>query len=88
MACGVPVVASDISDNAFIVAHGRTGFIVPVNDPAAAAARVGSLLETGDVRRRFGIAATACVREGFSLHRAARDLERIYGQRLARRRGV
>ena len=87
MACGVPVVASNVADNAFIVADGQTGFVVPVNDHTAAAARICGLLEMEDVRDRFSTAARSRVRNEFSLQRAAQKLERIYRQRLARSLG-
>lgn len=32
MACGIPVVASDVSDNRYIIPDGTAGFVVPVND--------------------------------------------------------
>lgn len=86
MACGVPVVASDIADNALILSDSKNGFIVSLNDPGAAAARVCDLLEAGDVRRRFGSAARIHVCEEFSLRRATGALERIYGERLVRSR--
>lgn len=87
MSCSVPVVASDVADNALIVADGETGFIVPVNDPEAAAARVCGLIESKVLRCRLGAAARARVCEEYSLHRAAHKLERIYAQCLARKRG-
>jgi glycosyltransferase involved in cell wall biosynthesis len=87
MACGVPVVVSDIADNSLIVADGKTGFIVPVDDPPAAARRVCVLLEFEEVRRRFGAAARVRVRERFSLERAALALERVYAHYLTRSLG-
>jgi glycosyltransferase involved in cell wall biosynthesis len=35
MACGTPVIASDISDNPEIIAHDRTGYLFPSNDAGA-----------------------------------------------------
>jgi glycosyltransferase involved in cell wall biosynthesis len=86
MACGVPVVVSDVADNALIVAHGETGFIVPVDDPEAAATRVVGLLESEPVRRRFGAAARSRACSEYSLVSAATKLERIYVQSLSRGR--
>ena len=44
MASGVPVVATDVADNSFIIEEGVTGHIVPVGDIALPAARVCALL--------------------------------------------
>lgn len=84
MACGVPVVVSDVADNISIVADGETGFVTRVNDPAAAALRVRELLEIEAMRRHFGTAARVYVCEEFSLRKAAQGLEAIYRQCLAR----
>jgi glycosyltransferase involved in cell wall biosynthesis len=86
MACGVPVVASDIADNALVIANGISGFTVPVDDHAAAAERVCGLLASEEGRRRFGVAARARMREGFSLQQASSKLERIYARCLDGRR--
>ena len=48
MACGVPVVATDVSDNAYVVSDGQTGFIVPLNDAETTAHRGGDLLACPD----------------------------------------
>jgi glycosyltransferase involved in cell wall biosynthesis len=78
MACGVPVVVSDVADNALIVADGQTGFIVPVDDPVTAATRVVTLLESELARRRLGAAARTRACSEYSLTSAATKLERIY----------
>ena len=50
MACGVPVVASDVGGIPEIVVDGETGLLVPADDPQALAAATGLLL-TDDTRR-------------------------------------
>jgi glycosyltransferase involved in cell wall biosynthesis len=57
MACGVPVVATDVADNSYLVPDGEVGFIVPVDDVAALTERVCRLL--GDDAGRARIAARA-----------------------------
>lgn len=37
MACGLPIVASDVGDLTYAVTDGATGYLVPPNDPQAAA---------------------------------------------------
>lgn len=82
MACGVPVVATDVSDNAYIVRDGYTGFIVPLDDAEATAGRVGDLLADPDRRRAMGRAAREWVEGEFSPARMARKTEAVYSELL------
>jgi UDP-glucose:tetrahydrobiopterin glucosyltransferase len=65
LACGVPVVAYDRGGPAEIVAHGRTGFVVPPDDPRAMAEAVGRLGEISrpacraEVDSRYSVEAFA-----------------------------
>jgi D-inositol-3-phosphate glycosyltransferase len=54
MACGKPVVASQIGGLAYLVQDGVTGFTVPVDDPMELADRITSLLQDPDLRDRMG----------------------------------
>ncbi len=46
MACGTPVIASEVGGLAFLVQDGVNGFHVPTREPAALAERIAYLLET------------------------------------------
>jgi D-inositol-3-phosphate glycosyltransferase len=54
MACGIPVVASQIGGLAYLVQDGVTGYTVPVDDPRELAVRISSLLSDPDLRDRMG----------------------------------
>jgi D-inositol-3-phosphate glycosyltransferase len=54
MACGRPVVASETGGLAFLVKDGETGFHVPAADHAALAEKLHLLMQSPDLRRRFG----------------------------------
>src|SRR5512136_2942298 len=54
MACGTPVVASQIGGLAYLVQDGITGYTVPVDDPNELADRITSLLQNPDLRERMG----------------------------------
>lgn len=54
MACGTPVVASQIGGLAFLVQDGITGYTVPVNEPQALAERLMTLIRDPDLRRQMG----------------------------------
>lgn len=60
-ACGVPVVVSDVGGLPEVVRDGVTGFVVPSEDHAAAAAVLARLVEDEDLRLRTGMAARAHV---------------------------
>ncbi|MGX1371489.1 phosphatidylinositol alpha 1,6-mannosyltransferase [Streptomyces canus] len=61
MAAGVPVVAPAAGGPLDLVAHGRTGFLVPPRDPAAVRDAVRSLAADPGMRASFGAAARALV---------------------------
>jgi len=57
MACGTPVVASQVGGLAFLVQDGVTGYTVPVDDPQALAVRLADLLQDHGLRSRLGAQA-------------------------------
>src|SRR5574338_1606365 len=69
MACGVPVIATDVSDNATIIPDGRAGYIVPLGDPARLAERIETILRDGALRASMSQAARAWVHAEFSTAR-------------------
>ena len=85
MACEVPVVATDVADNAFVVPDGRAGFVVAYDDDAAMAERVSHLLARPEERREMGRAARAWVEGEFSLARLVEKTAAVYCAVLARR---
>jgi glycosyltransferase involved in cell wall biosynthesis len=78
MASGVPVVATDVADNAYIVPDGRAGFIVELNDAETMADRLGRLLTDPALRTAMSQSARAWVLEEFSCARLAEKTLSIY----------
>ena len=78
MACGIPVIASNISDNAIIIRDGETGHIVPKGGDIEAARHVCDLIGNPDRLRKMGQAARRHVTSEFTPERAARKFEHIY----------
>jgi D-inositol-3-phosphate glycosyltransferase len=78
MACGTPVIASDVGGLAFLVKQGRTGYRVPARDPAALAEKITRLLTDEGLRRRIGQRA-ACWAEAYAWPRIADQIETLYG---------
>lgn len=63
MACGTPVVASEVGGLAFLVRDGETGFHVPDRDPEALCEAIGALLSDAALRERLGLQAAAYARQ-------------------------
>jgi len=79
MACGTPVIASDVGGLAFLVQHGRTGHRVPARDPAALTSKITRLLTDEGLRKRMGQSAT-CWAESYAWTRIADRIEEVYGE--------
>ncbi len=72
LACGTPVVASDVGGVPELVEPGRTGWLAPVGDAQALAAQAARLLLDADQRSRFSEAATARIARDFDFERQTR----------------
>jgi D-inositol-3-phosphate glycosyltransferase len=81
MACGTPVIASNVGGLSFLVRHGRTGYRVPARDPKALAAKITRLLTNEGLRRRIGQRA-ACWAESYAWPRIAGRIEALYAQAI------
>ena len=77
MACGAPVVASNVGGLRGLVADGETGLLAPAGDAAALAAALSDLLGNPARARRMGAAGVERSR-GYSWARTASDLLRVY----------
>jgi glycosyltransferase involved in cell wall biosynthesis len=88
MASGVPVVATDVADNATIVPDGRVGYVVAYDDDESMAERVGRLLTDRSARESFGQEARRWVEAEFTLDRLAAQTADVYRRVLARKNGI
>jgi D-inositol-3-phosphate glycosyltransferase len=57
MACGTPVIASEIGGLAYLIQDGVTGFHVPDRDPDELAGKMCLLLKNDELRREMSVAA-------------------------------
>lgn len=77
MACGVPIVASNVGGVPDVVKNGENGLLVPPKDPEALAAALIYLLENGTVRKKMGKNARKKA-EDYSWERIAEETEKVY----------
>jgi D-inositol-3-phosphate glycosyltransferase len=77
MACGTPVVVSDVGGLSQLVRHNQTGIRVRVKDPSALADAIQRLLSNEVLRRRMGHRA-ACYAEDYSWGRIVDKLIGVY----------
>jgi N-acetyl-alpha-D-glucosaminyl L-malate synthase BshA len=83
LACGVPVVTSNVGGLPEVVADGEVGFLHDVGDVAAMAASLGRLLDDPALRARLGAAARARAETLFRVEPAVDRYEAIYRRVLA-----
>jgi glycosyltransferase involved in cell wall biosynthesis len=83
MACGLPVVASDCSSLPELVVHGKGGYLCPVGDVAAFAARINELADAPALRREMGEYNRARVERKFTQSRMLREYAELFEQLMA-----
>jgi N-acetyl-alpha-D-glucosaminyl L-malate synthase BshA len=83
MACGVPVVASDVGGISEVVSDGEVGFLAAVGDVTAMAGHVLRLLTDESLHRRLSQAARRRAESQFQLEPAADRYEAAYRRLLA-----
>ena len=78
MASGVPVVTTDVSGIPEVVAHERTGLVVPPDDPAATAEALLRIHRDAALARRVAEAGRALVRTRFDGDRLIGELYSLF----------
>lgn len=87
MACGLPVVATDVGGNSELVVDGETGTLVPPGDPSSMADAMARYAQDQALRKAHGQAAQARIAEHFSMQRMLSAYDTVY-QQLMEQRGL
>jgi D-inositol-3-phosphate glycosyltransferase len=77
MACGTPVIASEVGGLAYLVQDGVTGFHVPDREPDELAGKMCLLLSNPDLRREMSAAATQHA-QGYAWPTVADRIQTLY----------
>ena len=85
MACGVPVVATDVGGNREIVQPPTCGLIVPARDPQALAKMYLELLRDPSRRTQMGSAGRQRVIQNFSTEIMTKNYACLYDELLSRK---
>jgi glycosyltransferase involved in cell wall biosynthesis len=83
MACGLPVVATNVGGNPDLVADGVNGRLYEPRDVGALAAALDRILSDDALRERMGIASRERLRAGFGLERMVVETVAVYERVLA-----
>jgi glycosyltransferase involved in cell wall biosynthesis len=83
MACGLPVITSNIPANAAVIEHERNGLLFTVEDPASLADGVNSLIDSTDLRERLGKNARQTVEKQYGLDFIAERYIALYREMLS-----
>lgn len=83
MACGLPVIASAVSDNALLVKDGDSGRLFPSDDAGALAAALADVLGLSPAARRaMGAAGRRIIEGGYSMAAYVRATLAVYHRAL------
>ncbi|HEY1015870.1 MAG TPA: glycosyltransferase [Herpetosiphonaceae bacterium] len=77
MACGTPVIASNVGGLTYTVRDGVTGLLVPREDPEALAEKIAELLDDEPRRRQLGRQAAENA-QSYSWSAIAREIQTLY----------
>ena len=79
MACGKPVVSTELSTGtSFVNQHQKTGLVVPPNDATALAQALNDLLANAEIRDKYGKAGRERVEKYFSKEKMIANIVTTY----------
>lgn len=84
MACGLPVVTTDVGDNKKWVEEGVNGFIVPLKAPESLAEKIVYLLQNEQIRMGFGQRNRKIIEQRNNYYEEMAKMDNIYEELIER----
>jgi glycosyltransferase involved in cell wall biosynthesis len=86
MALGKPVVATNVGGNGELVENGRTGILIPVQNPTALADAIMACIKQPELAKEMGRCGREMIATRFSLERMVHDYETLYEETVRAKR--
>jgi len=85
MSMAKPMIVTNMGGMPEIIEHGINGFIIPVRDFEAMAARISQLLEDQTLRERFGYTGREMVESHYTKEKVTEETLKVYRKVLSNR---
>jgi len=82
LASGVPVVATDVSDNRLLLPDGDVGFLVEKGNLEELTDRMATLVDDGELRKQMSERSVAWIESNFSAKKMAEKMAHVYSALL------
>lgn len=82
MACGLPVIVTNVGGNPEVVRNNENGYLIPANDPYSICDALLQLISNKEKRKQFGTASKSIIAEKFSKEILYKKLGTIYKRML------
>jgi len=79
MACGTPVIASEVGGLGYLVQDGLTGYTVPDSDPEKLCEKLSILLGSVDLRNEMGQRAAEYAKD-YAWEKIASSMVKVYSE--------
>jgi glycosyltransferase involved in cell wall biosynthesis len=80
MACGLPIVCTDVGGLSDLVRHGDNGLVFRPGDIAALAQHISTLLKDDSMRRRIADNNVAKINRDYAVEMVAKRIEKLYSE--------
>jgi glycosyltransferase involved in cell wall biosynthesis len=84
-ACNLPVISTDVGGVRDIVQEGKTGYIVPKNNPVEYASKLGKLISDKEIREKMSQNGWKFVEEQFHYNTLVKNMESYYHELLQKK---
>ncbi len=83
MACGLPIVMTDVAGAAEQVSHGYNGFLVEVGAVGAAAGQIGQIVQDPELQATLGARSRDRAEQNFGVSRMVEGYQSAYREACA-----